>query len=84
MNISLKPEWQKYIQDKVASGSYASASEVVSMSLHLMHLEEKSARSLDEEIELGLKSLAEEETIDGRESYQRMKARLKSMAIHSE
>ena len=37
MNISLTPELEKYINEKVDSGLYTSASEVVRESLRLMH-----------------------------------------------
>lgn len=37
MNISLTPELEKFVQDKVNSGMYISASEVICESLRLLH-----------------------------------------------
>lgn len=49
MNVSLTPELEKYVADKVASGRYTSASEVVREALRLLEREEKSRREqLDE------------------------------------
>ncbi|NET34471.1 MAG: type II toxin-antitoxin system ParD family antitoxin [Cyanothece sp. SIO1E1] len=58
MNISLTPELEKMVQDKVASGMYTSASEVIRESLRLLierdtreqlHLEE-----LRRQIQIGI------------------------------
>ncbi len=37
MNVSLTPELEKLVQEKVASGLYNSASEVIRESLRLLH-----------------------------------------------
>jgi antitoxin ParD1/3/4 len=44
MNVSLTPELEKYVADKVASGRYTSASEVVREALRLLESEEKSRK----------------------------------------
>lgn len=42
MNVSLTPELEKFVADKVASGRYASASEVVREALRLLEEHERS------------------------------------------
>jgi antitoxin ParD1/3/4 len=42
MNVSLTPELESLIQDKVASGRYASASEVVREALRLLERRDKT------------------------------------------
>jgi antitoxin ParD1/3/4 len=42
MNVSLTPELEKFVSDKVASGRYTSASEVVREALRLLEREDKS------------------------------------------
>ena len=42
MNVSLTPELEKFVTDKVSSGRYTSASEVVREALRLLEREEKS------------------------------------------
>jgi antitoxin ParD1/3/4 len=44
MNVSLTPELEKFVQDKVATGRYQTASEVVREALRL--LEDKSQQRL--------------------------------------
>ncbi|HUB53174.1 MAG TPA: type II toxin-antitoxin system ParD family antitoxin [Terracidiphilus sp.] len=49
MNVSLTPELDKFVADKVASGRYTSASEVVREALRLLEDQEKSrAERLEE------------------------------------
>ncbi len=48
MNVSLTPEFEKFVDQKVASGLYASASEVVRDALRLM---EERDRLLDARLE---------------------------------
>ena len=42
MNVSLTPELEKFVADKVASGRYTSASEVVREALRLLENHEKT------------------------------------------
>jgi len=44
MNVSLTSELEKFVADKVASGRYTSASEVVREALRLLEREEKYAQ----------------------------------------
>ena len=60
MNISLTPELEKFVQDKVASGRYHSASEVIREGLRLLEeqelIREVRLAALREEIQKGLDS----------------------------
>jgi antitoxin ParD1/3/4 len=60
MNISLTPQLEKYLQQKVATGSYNNASEVVREALRLMEErdQERAARlaGLRQEIQEGVDS----------------------------
>lgn len=59
MNVSLTPELEQYVQDKVSSGAYYSASEVVREGLRLLQerdrLQEARLQQLRQEV-LGLDS----------------------------
>jgi len=61
MNVSLTPELEKWVQDKVRSGLYGSSSEVVRDALRILHqFEEERLRklsSLKSEIQVGLEQL---------------------------
>ena len=60
MNVSLTPELEKLVQEKVASGLYNSASEVIRESLRLLHerdrVREIRLEELRKEIQKGLAS----------------------------
>ena len=80
MNVSLTPELEKFVQDKVKSGMYTSASEVIRESLRLLHehddLHAQKIRQLNQDIEQGLQQLAEGQRIPSQESYQRLKKKI--------
>lgn len=59
MNVSLTPELEKYVADKVASGRYTSASEVVREALRLLEREEKSRTEQLEEFNRELQARIE-------------------------
>ena len=80
MNVSLGPELERYVQAKVASGLYQTASEVVREALRLLRERDEVHRqrveALDTAIEAGLASLAAEPPVDGDGYFaQRKKAR---------
>ncbi len=58
MNVSLTPELEAFVHDKVASGRYTSASEVVRESLRLLEerewLRERRIDDLRKEIQIGI------------------------------
>ena len=60
MNVNLTPELESLVRDKVASGMYTSASEVVREAPRMMqgqdHVRAARLESLRQDIRLGLKS----------------------------
>ena len=84
MNISLTPELEKYIQEKVSSGLYTSASEVVCESLRLMHTHEDFKKQrigqLNDAIAVGLAQLQSGDKSPASESYQRLKNKIEKIA----
>lgn len=61
MNVSLTPELEKFIHDKVASGMYSSASEVVREAIRGLHerdlLDQIKLEELRKDIQIGLDQL---------------------------
>lgn len=80
MNISLTPELEKFVQDKVHGGMYTSASEVIRESLRLMytfdHLQQQRILELNQAIDVGLQQLANKEHVEGKVSYEKMKKKI--------
>ena len=84
MNISLTRELEQYVQDKLSSGMYTSASEVIRTSLRLMHAQEglqsQRVAQLNQAIDVGLEQLARGQKVEGSVSYQKMKTKIKRAA----
>ncbi len=76
MNVSLTAELESYVQAKVESGLYASASEVVREALRLLEQKERereaALKEFQAELDRRLASLDRGEGIDGEEFFARM------------
>lgn len=74
LNVSLTPELQKFVDSRVRSGRYQSASEVVREGLRLLEEREKSRKEapLEEvrrKIAMGLEQADRGELFDGEEVF---------------
>jgi antitoxin ParD1/3/4 len=82
MNVSLTPELERWVSEKVGEGRYRSASEVVREGLRLLleKEEEHAARieALRRDIQVGLDELDRGEDVDGEEAFDRVLARIDS------
>ena len=80
VNVSVGKEFEEYVKGKVASGDYASASEVVRDGLRLMKerdmLREWRLQSLKDEIQKGIDSLERGEGRDGETVMDEIRERL--------
>jgi antitoxin ParD1/3/4 len=80
LNVSLTPELHKFVDSKVASGRYQSASEVVREGLRLLEEKEISRReSLEEvrrKIAIGLEQAERGELFDGEEVFREILGKL--------
>ena len=78
MNISLTPELERRISEKVESGLYTTASEVVREALRLLFSDEEERHRqrmkawLNAELQEGLAELDRGEWLDGDEAYRRV------------
>lgn len=72
MNISLTPELERMVEDRVRSGRYRSASEVVREALRLLadfdETRRRAVAELNRQIDEGLAQADRGETISGEES----------------
>ena len=87
MNISLTPELEQYVNAKVSSGMYTSASEVIRESLRLLHTYEdrqnQRIQQLNQSIEVGLKQLNTGNKLSAKDSYKKMKKKINKIAKES-
>ncbi len=84
MNISLTPELERFVQEKVSSGMYTSASEVIRESLRLLHmhddLQTQRVNQLNQAIDVGLQQLKTGKKIVVKESFSRMRKKIDKIA----
>ena len=80
MNVSLTPELEQWVSEKVGAGRYRSASEVIREGLRLLleKEEERAARieALRRDIQVGLDELDRGEGVDGDDAFDRVLARI--------
>ena len=76
MNVSLTPELEQFVQDKVAKGRYNSASEVVREALRLLEEQERmrtvQLAEFNKELGRRLASLDRGEKVDPAELFARL------------
>ena len=79
MNISLTPELEKFVSERLNSGLYHSASEVIRDALRLLREKELAFEARREElnrlIDEGLEALAQGKKSSGEEVFRRLKRR---------
>jgi len=80
MNVSLTPELEKYVDEKVESGLYNNASEVVRESLRLLKEHDEIRLKWREQIERGWLDGQAGRVVDGPQAMADAKARLKNRA----
>lgn len=77
MNVSLTPEFETFVDEKLKSGSYSSASEVVRAGLRLLQEQdaEHAARleALRRDVRLGRAQLKRGEGTRGAEVFKRLR-----------
>ncbi|MEH2218772.1 MAG: type II toxin-antitoxin system ParD family antitoxin [Nostoc sp.] len=73
MNISLTPELEQLVKDKVSSGKYHSVSEVMGEALRLLEerdrIRDRRLAELKAKIQVGIEELERGEGIDGEEVF---------------
>ena len=76
MNVPLTPELEQFVQAKVKTGRYLSASEVVREALRLLddrdRLREIRINTLRKEIAIGIEQSDREKVFDGEEVIQEL------------
>ena len=89
MNVSLGQKWEHFVEDKVNSGDYQTASEVLREGLRLLEKEEllkrisvSSMAELEGKLMEAAKSLDAGKGVDGEQAFARLRARGKTKRGH--
>jgi antitoxin ParD1/3/4 len=79
LNVSLTPDLSRFVESRLRSGKYQSASELVREALRLLEGRDQaltaSVEEMKQEIEVGLAQLRRGEGVDGEEFFRRLTAR---------
>jgi antitoxin ParD1/3/4 len=80
MNVSLTPELERFVDDKVESGLYNNASEVVREGLRLLKEHDEVRLRWREQIERGWQDAQAGRLVNGDDAFRRIDARIKKAA----
>lgn len=77
MNVALTPEQEKLVKQKVSSGLYRDASEVIALALRLLEQQDKTwelgAESLRREIAIGLEQARQGQLVPGEQVFEELR-----------
>lgn len=76
VNVSLTPELEKFVKDKVRSGLYSNASEVLREGLRLLKEDDERRENWRDQIERGWQEAQRGELVDGATAFRRIRSRL--------
>jgi antitoxin ParD1/3/4 len=83
MNVNLTPELEQLLREKLKSGRYNSASEIVREALLLLEQRDQKStlhkEQIRNQIEEGWQSAKREELVDGDEVFDRIDAELEAL-----
>jgi antitoxin ParD1/3/4 len=84
MNVSLTPELEQLVHEKVKSGRYLSASEVVREALRLLEerdrIRETRLEALRKEIAVGIEQGNKGEIVDGEEVFKELREDIRQIS----
>ncbi|MBI4124954.1 MAG: type II toxin-antitoxin system ParD family antitoxin [Deltaproteobacteria bacterium] len=81
MNVSLSPQLEKWIQKKLETGMYNSASEVIREAIRLMderdRLQQMKLQELRKDIETGIQEAEQGKLEEGKKVFEKIRSRKK-------
>lgn len=87
LNVSLTPDLSRFVENRLRSGKYQTASEVVREALRLLEGRDQapvgSVEELKRSIEIGLAQLRRGEGVDGEAFFRRVAARRRARSRRS-
>jgi antitoxin ParD1/3/4 len=80
MNISLKPEYEQFVQSQVDSGRFASIDEAIGYAFHLLENEQEYdplwLEETRQKIAVGLAQIEKGQVLDGNSVIERLQAKV--------
>lgn len=79
MNISLKPEYEQFIQSQIEAGNYTSADEVLDEAFQLLLERERRLAELRQKVAVATEQIANGQVTDGEIVFARLQTKLNQM-----
>ncbi len=83
MSIQLNPEQQKFIQDKIASGAYKNADDVITEAFKLLEAREQKIKELKDKIAVGTEQVVNGQLTDGETVFEQIQSKINKIAGES-
>ncbi len=80
MNISLKPEYEQFIQSQIDAGNYTSANEVVNEAFQLLLERERRLAELRQKVAVATEQIANGQVTDGEVVFAKLQAKINQIA----
>lgn len=83
MNVNLKPEYEKFIQEQIANGQFNSVDEVMNEAIKLLELRVNRLEKVRQKIALGTEQIANGQVTDGEIVFARLQEKIRAMTEES-
>ncbi len=84
MNIQLKPEQEKFIQEQMATGRFSHVDDVINEAFKLLEEREKRLEELRQKIAVGTEQIEQGRVTDGEVVFERLQEKIRKIAEDSE
>ncbi|MEO1428268.1 MAG: type II toxin-antitoxin system ParD family antitoxin [Cyanobacteria bacterium J06633_8] len=84
MNIKLKPEQEKFIQEQMATGRFNHVDDVINEAFKLLEEREKGLEELRQKIAVGTEQIEQGRVTDGEVVFERLQEKIRKIAKESE
>ena len=75
MNITLRPEQQKFLQTQLESGAYVNPDDLINEAIALFAAKHQKLRELKQMIAIGTEQIQRGEVTDGEEVFDQLQAK---------
>ncbi|MEM9925904.1 MAG: type II toxin-antitoxin system ParD family antitoxin [Cyanobacteria bacterium P01_D01_bin.50] len=83
MNIEIKPEHEKFIQEQIATGRFLSADDVINEAFKLLEEQERRLEELRNKIAVGTEQIEQGRVTDGEIVFARLQEKISKIAEES-
>lgn len=83
MNIQLKPEQERFIQEQMASGRFNNVDDVINEAFQLLEERERILEELRQKIAVGTEQIERGQVTDGEVVFERLQEKIRQISEES-